>query len=571
METESYLREKNFEFKRARDQYCLRICPICNDEKWHFYISESGVWTCHKCQAKGNLYQLKKHMGDVTDNSNDVKSLPQVIGKSAEVRPLDVVEHMKHHEDLLKNPGTMRYLTAERGFNEDTIKYFKLGLKKEDKTNWLLIPHFSGDRLVNIKYRSLPPAEKAFKREPGCPSILFNQDCLKDGFTEIFLCESETDAMSLWKNDFKNVVASTCGAGSFLPEWHQALEGIEEIYICFDPDEAGQKGSQAVANRLGFERCKNIVLPAGQDLNDFFKTHSKDDFLKLALQAKRFTIPSISSIGETISKLQTDFRDRPQRTGILTPWDNVNRHIKSFEPGDLIILSAIPKTGKTTFALNIAYHNTQQNIPCLFYCLEMRPERLLVKILSMVLDREIDAGNKEEVTKAINEARGTIEQLPLYFGYSYKRTDLDFVLNTIRSAVKRFDILFVTFDNLHFLVRDLRNTTQQVALVTQSFKLLAEELEIPIMLIAQPRKTNPNDIMTMIDLKDSASIGADADQIIILHRRRIESKHDVIHEELMATYEPETLVRIEASRYNPGGDTLLFFDGAKSKFRKLDD
>ena len=77
----------------------------------------------------------------------------------------------------------------------------------------------------------------------------------------------------------------------------------------------------------------------------------------------------------------------------------------------------------------------------------------------------------------------------------------------------------------------------------------------------------------MMDLKDSASIGADADQIIILHRKIIKSDKDkvIVYEELDITLEPETLIRIEASRYHPGGDTMLYFEGEKSKFRRLDD
>ena len=133
----------------------------------------------------------------------------------------------------------------------------------------------------------------------------------------------------------------------------------------------------------------------------------------------------------------------------------MNYRIKSFEPGDLIILSAIPKIGKTTLALQIVYYNTMNNIPCLFYCLEMRPERLLKKLASMVLDREIP-DDWEEMKKAVEEARERIETLPLFFGYSYKRIDLDFVIGTIRNAAKRYDIKFVVFDHLHFLVRDVK-------------------------------------------------------------------------------------------------------------------
>ena len=79
-------------------------------------------------------------------------------------------------------------------------------------------------------------------------------------------------------------------------------------------------------------------------------------------------------------------------------------------------------------------------------------------------------------------------------------------------------------------------------------------------------------MITLQDLKDSSSIGADADQIITLHRKRIKSamEDELMHEELEMTLEPETLIRVEASRYSPGGDTVLYFDVAKSTFKRID-
>lgn len=565
-EVRNYIISKGWQFKDSGGQYCVQACPVCGDNKSHFYINaDTGAWDCKKCSAKGNLYQLKKQLGDI---NGTVKSVSQLTGKKNNSKPLDTNFYLTLHKALLNDAGAMQYLSSTRKLNEETIKHFKLGLSREGNTNWLTIPHFSNGNLLNIKYRSLPPSEKKFKREPDRPSILFNQDCLNGSYTEIFIAEGEIDAMSLWQTGFENVVGITAGAGSFLPEWHEQLEDIEEIYLCFDNDEAGQKGANAVADKLGFERCKNILLPERQDLNEYLKDHTREDFEKLSLQAKKFKIPSISSIKEIIQAYHHE-QSQPKKQGILTPWDNVNRKIGGFEPGDLIVLSAIPKTGKTTFALNIAYHNVLEGIPCLFYCLEMRPERLLMKIISMELEQEVFFDDRT----IVEQAREKVEYLPLYFGYSYKRVDREFVLNTIRNAVKRYDIKLVVFDNLHFLVRNIKYVTQEVGLVTQSFKLLAEELEIPIILIAQPRKTDPNEMMTMMDLKDSSSIGADADQIIILHRKPLKSEKGdgIVRVALETTLEPETLVRIEASRYHPGGDTMLFFDGAKSRFRRIED
>jgi len=93
---------------------------------------------------------------------------------------------------------------------------------------------------------------------------------------------------------------------------------------------------------------------------------------------------------------------------------------------------------------------------------------------------------------------------------------------------------------------------------------LAEELEIPVILVAQPKRIGRDDVMGIDDLKDSSSIGADADQVIVLWRKKTQQNNDSI-----SSFEPETLVRVDASRYMPGGETLLNFDGARSTFSEI--
>ena len=65
------------------------------------------------------------------------------------------------------------------------------------------------------------------------------------------------------------------------------------------------------------------------------------------------------------------------------------------------------------------------------------------------------------------------------------------------------------------------NQVQEIGLAVQGFKFLAEEMEIPIILIAQPRKIEADAVMTAQDLKDSSSIYSDCDHLIIMHRRRL--------------------------------------------------
>ena len=396
-------------------------------------------------------------------------------------------------------------------------------------------------------------------------------DSLK-GQREIFITEGEIDGISLIQAGMENVVSGTTGAGSFDPEWIDQLKALKRVYIVYDSDEKGQKGARSLAKRLGYNRCFNVELPEDQDVNDFFNNgHDIFDFQKLIQEAHRFDLPGVISINTAIDLLQREKSLNEAESGLLTPWENVNRIIKGFNPGDLIILSAPPKTGKTTWALNISTEQAFYGYPILFYCLEMRAERLVKKIIQSRYRRE----NLSD--EDIRSAGKTFAGLPLYFAYSFKRQKLDDVLNLIREAIKRYDLKFVVFDNLHFLIRSVSNVNEELGQAVQGFKLLAEEMEIPIMVIAQPRKrelSGRDEIMRAEDIKYSNAIHADCDQMIILHRKRVASKAKEVNPDRFTAkaeaLDSVTLVRVEAHRYGSGGETLLYFHGEYSKFDVLE-
>jgi replicative DNA helicase len=144
-------------------------------------------------------------------------------------------------------------------------------------------------------------------------------------------------------------------------------------------------------------------------------------------------------------------------------------------------------------------------------------------------------------------------------------------MNILRAAIKRYGLRLICFDHLHFLIRSLANQTQEISLAVQGFKLLAEEMEIPVILIAQPRKTDLDKPMTASDLKDSSSIHSDADYIIIMHRNRLASgKVEPGMETKNQSLDPVTLIRFEKARYGRGGECLLYFHGEYSRFDEID-
>jgi replicative DNA helicase len=555
---ENALSQYDIQYKLQSGQVVI-CCPYCGDSKYHCYIDpEKKVFFCQKCNVKGTWYQLIK-----------------IINPSAGIVPFardnKIIKHpsmdyiQQCHKKLMGPSGTqaIEYLYS-RKFSLDAIQVFILGLETKDEKQWLVIPHFREGNPVNVKYRALPPAEKEFRRWKDGESILFNQDCIKnpEKAEEIFLVEGELDAIALYSQGYKNVVATTIGANSFKPEWIDLLDKVTRINIVYDADIKGQQGAKEAARRLGLDRCFNIVLPV-KDLNDLFiKGYSREDFEEIVSKSEPFEVDNIIDFGKAVLNLKSQCQKSADKDFFKPPWPNVAKLTGPFEPGDMVTVSAIPKTGKTTWALNITHHFIKKDIPCLFYCLEMRPERLARKIIQMELGIAEEDLSPDRIDKGYLQLSGK----PLYFGYNYKKCTLELVIDTIRQGIRRYGFKFIVFDNLHYLSRSITNQVQEVSLISKAFKLLAEEMQIPIMMIAQPRKTAENQVMGMMDLKDSAAIGADSDSIIILYRKKIKSENGTAE----ASYEPLTLVRVDASRYRSGGETLLYFDGAKSTFKEVE-
>jgi replicative DNA helicase len=201
----------------------------------------------------------------------------------------------------------------------------------------------------------------------------------------------------------------------------------------------------------------------------------------------------------------------------------------------------------------------------------MRPTRLADKLVQMERGKAME----DLIPLDYTMTRWKMKKKPLFFidpAWQKQTLKVEDVFEKIREVVKRYGIKFVVFDHLHFLVRSLQYVTAEIGQVTRGFKLLAEELEIVMILIAQPRKTNSTKPITSEDLKDSQSIHADADQVVIMHRDPIPAKStDLENDETQEVLDPKMLVRIDAARFRGGGQPFLYYDGATARFYSWED
>jgi len=546
----------------------IEVCPFCRNTDYHFYInSKTGQYICHHgaCSQSGSMYTLKKYLGDILPLTSVRELYKEEEDGELVIHKEYFPQSIEAHRYLLNNVDALKYLFG-RKFSREAISNFVLGLWEDNGIKWVGFPYFREGKLHNIKFRSIPPADKSFRRIKGGKSLLFNEDILKEKLDEIVITEGESDAISLWSMGYKNVVGATVGAGGVETTWIDKLDRIPRVYFVYDRDIAGTKGAYKFADRLGLERCFNIDLPPTvKDLNEFFmKGGTLNDFLAFKKQARPFDVEDVKSIAAIMGDLMKSlYLDDEEESGLTLPWKRIERLTGKFAPGDLVVLGAKPGVGKTMMALNFLYYYASKGYPSLIFELEMRPERLVPRLIGHILNKDSKLVNN---MKDLAAAYQRIKDYPLYFAYKYRKLNWQIVEDTIRMCAKRYGLRFIVFDNIHFLSRG-DDPTREVSLMINNLKLLAEELAITILAIARPRKMGKNAVIDSEDLAWSADIEGDSDFIILLHREKVKDV-EKDNRTTEGIFMPRTLVRIDKARWDKGGDCFLVAKDAQCRFEE---
>lgn len=560
-----YVVDKGWQYKISGDEIILKRCVFCGREEWKLYVNrKTRLFLCFhaSCATKGHISKLKKHVGDVIE----IEGLPKKREK--EVDFTNLVEECNNR--LLENDNYIRYLD-DNGITLDAINRFSLGIRKNNKAMWLVYPSFVGDVPKYIKYRLLPfdrevtSADKEkgiskFLREKDAPSIMFNQDAI-DKYDEVIVTEGEKDAISLIMQGYENVVGCTGGADTLKPDWFDLLKHKTKIFLAFDNDEAGEKGAtEKWASRLGRSKCFYVELPEGiKDLTDFFlEGNTSKEFDELLEKAETLEVPGVRSLQSILKEMATE---KDEETDIFpTPWGNVNNLIEGgFRRGDLVILSAPPGIGKTTMALQISsLLSVKLDRPTLFFCMEVIYQKLVRLWIAHSTNKPYSHFNHKDARLFAME----FDEVPIYFGYSPRVTATQ-IQQTFLDARERFGIEFFVFDNLHTLIRGHDHIWEKIGAASKMFKDLAMEMQVPVFLIAQPRKMEQGVVMDYYDIKGSSDMPADADIVFLLHRNRTAPTEEGTREE---TFETTTKFIVDKSRESPGGECRLYFDGYYRQF-----
>ncbi|MEM1312672.1 MAG: replicative DNA helicase [Patescibacteria group bacterium] len=253
---------------------------------------------------------------------------------------------------------------------------------------------------------------------------------------------------------------------------------------------------------------------------------------------KNFT-PIREVLGETFERIQTLSENQTEFRGIPTGFMDLDSLLGGFHNSDLVILAARPSMGKTAFALEIAQRMAlKQQAGVAVFSLEMSKDQLVDRVLASVSGLEMrkirtgrldENGNSNEFVK-LGNAINLLSEAPIWIDDSESLNILE-LRSKARRLKSRHNLGVVIIDYLQLMSGKNEgykgNRVQEVSDISRGLKMLAKELDIPVIALSQLSRNveGREDKRPMLsDLRESGSIEQDADVVIFIHREEMYHK-----------------------------------------------
>lgn len=217
------------------------------------------------------------------------------------------------------------------------------------------------------------------------------------------------------------------------------------------------------------------------------------------------------------AELEYQGKDNPRV--VKTGFPSLDRLIGGFEKGELITLGGYSGGGKTTLALNIATQIAQAGGNVLYFSLEMTKVEMHKRLVCSSLHiSDFSKITQEEFYAVVEKSKSLENELPLEF-----IDDADITVEKISAiCAGKKDLSLIIIDHLHIL-RSEKRFKDQLALLTylsRKVKIIAQELNIPILLLSQLNRSNSGrDVKSPIlsDLRGSGSIEQDSNLVMFVY------------------------------------------------------
>jgi replicative DNA helicase len=334
---------------------------------------------------------------------------------------------------------------------------------------------------------------------------------------------------------------------------------------------------KAIRRRLiiASEDIASVSLDENKSLQELIE-EAETRLFDVSQKHVRQDITSLESIlGDSFVRLVDLHRNKGGIRGIPTGLRDLDKLIAGLQRSDLVVIAARPSMGKTALMLNMSLDiaTKAKQGAVLYFSLEMSKEQLVDRLLAA--EAGVDAwklrtgeGLNDNDFERLSAAMGELAEAPIFIDDTSGITVSD-----LRTKARRLHhqspLAAIMVDYLQLMSGGSRftaqaNRVQEISEISRSLKLLARELNVPVVAASQLSRSvesrNPP-IPQLADLRESGAIEQDADIVTFIYRPNYYDE----------SADPNvTELHIKKHRNGPTANLKIFFDRDKQRFRDLD-
>ncbi|MEB2823521.1 replicative DNA helicase [Campylobacter upsaliensis] len=304
---------------------------------------------------------------------------------------------------------------------------------------------------------------------------------------------------------------------------------------------------------LSFAHLLPSRISANRAVSEISDELSKDIFTIIS----RVNSADIKNVNEVLGELLEEFKrqkslENKHIIGLESGFSELDDKTKGFKGGELIIVAARPGMGKTTLCLNFIDNVLRQNKGVVMFSLEMPGiqimQRLLASKTSIPLQKIITADLNDDEWDRVSDACNYYAKTQFFLydsGYA-SITDIRAILRRLKAQEDDISLCVVDYIGLMMSHSNFSDRHLQVSEISRGLKLLARELDMPIIALSQLNRSlenRSNKRPMLSDLRESGAIEQDADTILFVYRDEVYREQE--------EKERENKAKAEEKEYHP--------------------
>ena len=293
--------------------------------------------------------------------------------------------------------------------------------------------------------------------------------------------------------------------------------------------------------------------------------------LRDSIERKKGPVLAKDLIKPVYDNIEENLNSTTPLIGHSTGFRDLDKMTLGLQNGDLILVAGRPSMGKTAFGLSIAASFIENNIPSVFYSLEMSSRSVMYRIISILSKvelkrifqaKELTDSDFEKIGKAVE----LIEKSNFFIDDTSALSPSEILSRSRKLKREQPELGLIVIDYLQLMKADQSNPSRvnEISEISRATKALAKELDIPVIALSQLNRaseTRTNKVPILADMRDSGALEQDADLVIFPFRPEF-------HE---PTPENKGIARIIVAKHRNGetGESLLHWAARYTSFENL--